>query len=179
LLEPQNWVIVAAAGIGWHSGSIAGLAWAAAGALCAVVAPVMITQEARRQARLADWRTDPDEHKLTALGLIIMSMASCLALQLGFGAPGQVVTLTITMLALTAALLTAARSWRISVRATVISAATLLLAFSYGPLLLLLYGAVAWAARSKEERSAYTWPQTAAGLTLGTLTPAAIYVLLH
>jgi hypothetical protein len=128
---------------------------------------------------LSPGELNASERRLAAVGMGVMVAGAGLAIQVGYGAPGPVVTFTVATLVLSVVLTATTHRWRISVCSAIASAAGVALAFTFGPGLLLLAVPIAVMANSRGERSAHIWPETSAGLTLGTLATTLVYLKLH
>jgi hypothetical protein len=179
ILEPKNWIIAVTVLIGWHSGHLAGIGWGLLGALFAAVLPTLFIRHGMRRGRFADRHVGTRDHRLTVMTFIIISVATGVGLQAGFGAPGPVLALTVTMLVAIAVLMAITVKWKISVHCAVSSGATVMLALTYGPAMLALYSLVGLVAWSRAELKDHTPAQAAAGTVLGAALSAAIFLALR
>lgn len=168
VLEPRNCVIAVTLLVGWHSGHLAGVSWGLLGALFAVVLPTVSIRHAATR-----------EYQLTVMGFTVMSVAAAVSLQTALGAPGPVIALTVTMLAAVAVLKAITAKWKISVRCAVSSGATIVLALTYGPVMLALYALVGVAAWSRAGLKDHTPAQAAAGTILGAALSVAVFLPLR
>ena len=179
LLEPKNWIIAVTAGIGWHSGHLAGIGWGLLGALFAAVLPTLFIKRGMRRGRFADRHVGARDHRLTVMAFIIASVTTGVCLQAFLGAPRPVFALTVTMLAAITVLMAITVKWKISVHCAVSSGATIMLALTYGPAMLTLYALVGLVAWSRTELKDHTPAQAAAGTLFGAALSAVIFLALR
>lgn len=177
LLDPKTWIIVAALAIGWHSGHLTGVAWGLFGILFAAVIPVAYIKRQTHRGRWSDRHLGVRTQRLTAMTVIIGSVAIAVAGMLLFNAPRPMIALIAAMLVTLVLLMAITTGWKISVHTAVSSGAVAMLTLDYGPILLTGYTLVALVAWSRVALGAHTRAQTIAGAALGAIAAGATFYL--
>ncbi len=174
-LEPTNWMIVTLVAIGWHAGGHAGLGWGLLAALFAGVLPAAVISYGVRRGLWADRTVAARRPRLLVLALITGCVAAGLILLIACGAPRLLTGYLGFMLASVAVLAAITTVWKISIHCAVASGSAAILAFTFGPLVLLAYLLVALLCWSRVELGDHTALQVIAGAALGAGAAAAAY----
>lgn len=167
-LEPKNWIIVASLLIGWASGGVTGLAWGGISALFAAVIPTLIIKKGVHAGRWGDRHLGVRQHRLIVMALILTSVATGIALMIAANAPQTIIALTAAMFATLVILAVITTRWKISVHAAVAAGASVMLAMTFAPLILIpLVAVVALVGWSRVALRDHTLGQVIAGALLG------------
>ena len=177
-LEPKNWLIVTVVAIGWHADGRAGIGWGLLAALFTAVLPTLFISRGVRHGRWSDRNVGARRPRLLVLAFITASVAAGLILLLVLGAPPLLTGYLAFMLASVAVLAAITTVWKISIHCAVASGSVMILALTYGPLVLggyLLVGLLGWARVAVKDHSV---AQVMAGSVLGAAAAAVAYALL-
>jgi membrane-associated phospholipid phosphatase len=177
-LEPKNWLIVTVVAIGWHADGRAGIGWGLLAALFTGVLPTLFISYGVRHGRWSDRNVGARRPRLLVLAFITASVAAGLILLLVLGAPPLLTGYLAFMLASVAVLAAITTVWKISIHCAVASGSVMILALTYGPLVLggyLLVGLLGWARVMVKDHSV---AQVMAGSLLGAAAAAGAYALL-
>jgi membrane-associated phospholipid phosphatase len=174
-LEPTNWLIVVVVAVGWHAGGRAGLGWGLLAALFAGVLPAAFLAYGVRRGLWADRNVGARRPRLIVLGFITASVAAGLVVLIACGAPRLLTGYLAFMLASIAVLAAITFVWKISIHCAVASGSVVILALSFGPLVLLGYALVAVLGWSRVALGDHTAWQVIAGAALGAGAAAAAY----
>lgn len=178
LLEPKNWIIATTLAVGWHADGAAGLAWGAVAALFAGVLPMVFINRGVRRGQWDDRYVGAKRARLTVLAFIIASVATGLALLVGFGAPTELSGYFGCMLGSVAVLAGITTVWKISIHCAVAAGSVTILALLFGPWLVPAYLLVALTAWSRVVVKDHTTAQVIAGSLLGVAAAAVTYALI-
>jgi hypothetical protein len=178
LLEPKNWLIVTVVGVGWHADGLAGVGWGLLAALFTAVLPTVFISYGVRHGRWDDRTVGARRPRLLVLAFITASVAAGLIVLAAGGAPRLLTGYLAFMLASVAALALVTVVWKISIHCAVASGSVAILAFTYGPLVLLGYALVALLGWSRVALKDHTVAQVAAGCVLGAGAAALAYAVL-
>ena len=177
-LEPKNWLIVTVVAIGWHADGRAGIGWGLLAALFTAVLPTVFISRGVRHGRWSDRNVGARRPRLLVLAFITASVAAGLILLLVLGAPPLLTGYLAFMLASVAVLAAITTVWKISIHCAVASGSVMILALTYGPLVLcgyVLVGVLGWARVVVRDHSV---AQVVAGSVLGAAAAAMAYALL-
>ena len=177
-LEPKNWLIVTVVAIGWHADGRAGIGWGLLAALFTAVLPTVFISRGVRHGRWSDRNVGARRPRLLVLAFITASVAAGLILLLVLGAPPLLTGYLAFMLASVAVLAAITTVWKISIHCAVASGSVMILALTYGPLVLcgyVLVGLLGWARVAVRDHSV---AQVVAGSVLGAVAAAVAYALL-
>ncbi|HTX26394.1 MAG TPA: hypothetical protein VME19_05180 [Streptosporangiaceae bacterium] len=178
VLEPTNWLIVTAVAVGWHAGGRAGLGWGLLAALFAGVLPAVFLSYGVRRGLWSDRTVGARRPRLVVLGFITASVAAGLVLLIVLGAPRLLTGYLAFMLGSVAVLAAITFAWKISIHCAVASGSVAILAFTFGPLVLLAYVLVALLCWSRVALGDHTVSQVIAGAALGAGAAALAYATL-
>jgi membrane-associated phospholipid phosphatase len=178
VLEPTNWLIVTVVAIGWHADGRAGLGWGLLAALFAGVLPAVFISYGVRRGLWSDRTVGARRPRLLVLGFITASVAAGLVLLIVLGAPRLLTGYLAFMLGSVAVLAAITFAWKISIHCAVASGSVAILAFTYGPLVLLGYVLVALLCWSRVALGDHTVWQVIAGSVLGAGAAALAYAAL-
>jgi hypothetical protein len=177
-LEPKNWLIVTVVAIGWHADGRAGIGWGLLAALFTAVLPTVFISRGVRHGRWSDRNVGARRPRLLVLAFITASVAAGQILLLVLGAPPLLTGYLAFMLASVAVLAAITTVWKISIHCAVASGSVMILALTYGPLVLcgyVLVGLLGWARVAVRDHSV---AQVVAGSVLGAVAAALAYALL-
>jgi membrane-associated phospholipid phosphatase len=178
LLEPTSWLIVTVLAVGWHADGRAGLGWGLLAAVFAGVIPAVFLSYGVRRGMWGDRTVGARRPRLIVLGFITASVAAGLVVLLVAGAPRLLTGYLAFMLGSVAVLAAITFVWKISIHCAVASGSVAILAFTYGPLVLLGYVLVALLCWSRVALGDHTVPQVIAGSVLGAGAGALAYAAL-
>jgi membrane-associated phospholipid phosphatase len=178
LLEPTNWLIVTVLAVGWHADGRAGLGWGLLAAVFAGVVPAAFLSYGVRRGLWDDRTVGARRPRLVVLGFITASVAAGLVVLLVAGAPRLLTGYLAFMLGSVAVLAAITFVWKISIHCAVASGSVAILAFTYGPLVLLGYVLVALLCWARVALGDHTVPQVLAGSALGAGAAALAYAAL-
>jgi membrane-associated phospholipid phosphatase len=178
LLEPTNWLIVTMLAVGWHATGRAGLGWGLLAALFAGVLPRVVISYGVRRGLWDDRTVAARRPRLIVLGFITGSVAVGVILLVVLGAPRLLTGYLAFMLGSVAVLAAITVAWKISIHCAVASGSVAILAFTYGPLVLLGYVLVALLCWARVALGDHTVPQVIAGSVLGACAAALAYAAL-
>jgi hypothetical protein len=179
LLEPKNWLIVTVVGVGWHADGLAGLGWGLLAALFTAVLPTVFISYGVRHGRWDDRNVGARRPRLIVLAFIIASVTAGLIVLAAGGAPRLLTGYLGFMLASVAALALVTVVWKISIHCAVASGSVAILAFTYGPLVLVGYLLVALLGWSRVTLKDHTVAQVVAGCVLGAGAAVLAYAALE
>jgi hypothetical protein len=177
-LEPKNWLIVTVVAIGWHADGRAGIGWGLLAALFTAVLPTWFISDGVRHGRWSDRNVGARRPRLLVLAFITASVAAGLILLLVLGAPRLLTGYLAFMLASVAVLAAITTVWKISIHCAVASGSVVILALTYGPLVLLGYALVGLLGWARVVVKDHTVAQVVAGSVLGAAAAAMAYALL-
>jgi membrane-associated phospholipid phosphatase len=178
LLEPTNWLIVTVLAVGWRANGRAGLGWGVVAAVFAGVLPAVLLSYGVRRGLWSDRTVGARRPRLIVLGFIMGSVAAGLVVLVAAGAPRLLTGYLAFMLGSVAVLAAITFVWKISIHCAVASGSVAILAFTYGPLVLLGYVLVALLCWARVELGDHTVPQVIAGSVLGAGAAALAYAAL-
>jgi len=178
LLEPKNWIIATTLAVGWHADGASGLAWGAVAAFFAGVLPMVFISRGVRDGRWNDRYVGAKRPRLIVLSFIIASVATGLALLVGFGAPGELSGYFGCMLGSVALLAAITTVWKISIHCAVAAGSVTILALLFGPWVAPAYLLVALTAWSRVVLKDHTAAQVMAGSLLGVAAAFVTYALI-
>jgi len=178
LLEPKNWLIVTAIGVGAHADGWAGAGWGLLAAFFAAVLPTAFISYGIRRGRWEDRNVGDRRPRLVVLAFIIASVATGLILLAVLGAPALLTGYLAFMLASVAGLAAITLVWKISIHCAVAAGSVTILALVYGPLVLggyVLVGLLGWSRVAVRD---HTVLQVAGGSVLGAAAALLAYAVL-
>jgi hypothetical protein len=178
LLEPTNWLIVTVLAVGWHTDGRAGLGWGMLAAVFAGVLPAVLLSYGVRRGLWSDRTVGARRPRLIVLGFIMGSVAAGLVVLVAAGAPRLLTGYLAFMLGSVAVLAAITFVWKISIHCAVASGSVAIVAFTYGPLVLVGYVLVALLCWARVELGDHTVPQVIAGSVLGAGAAALAYAAL-
>jgi len=178
LLEPANWLIVTVLAVGWRADGRAGLGWGALAAVFAGVLPAVLLRYGVRRGLWRDRTVGVRRPRLVVLGFITLSVAVGLLLLAVLGAPRLLTGYLAFMLGSVCVLAAITFAWKISIHCAVASGSVAILAFTFGPLVLVGYGLVALLGWSRVVLGDHTVAQVVAGSVLGAGAAAVAYAAL-
>ncbi|CAL9586033.1 hypothetical protein SUDANB106_05143 [Streptomyces sp. enrichment culture] len=176
-LEPKNWIIAVTLLVGWHTAQWNGMAWGVVGALFAAVIPITFIKYGIRKGYWGDRHVGAKPARLVVMAVILLSVATGIALMIAAGAPHTVIALIVSMLVTLAILTGITVAWKISVHQAVSAGACAMLIQTYGVWMavgFLLVVVVGW---SRVELRDHTRNQVIAGTILGTIVAATVFHL--
>jgi hypothetical protein len=177
-LEPKNWLIVTVVAIGWHADGRTGIGWGLLAALFTALLPTLFISRGVRHGRWSDRNVGARRPRLLVLAFITASVAAGLILLLVLGAPPLLTGYLAFMLASVAVLAAITTVWKISIHCAVASGSVMILALTYGPLVLCGYVLVALLAWARVTVQDHSVAQVIAGSVLGAAAAAVAYALL-
>jgi len=178
LLEPTSWLVVTVLAVGWHAGGRAGLGWGLLAALFAGVLPAVFIAYGVRRGLWGDRTVGARRPRLVVLGFISASVAVGLILLAVLGAPRLLTGYLAFMLGSVAVLAAITFAWKISIHCAVASGSVAILAFTFGPLVLVGYVLVALLAWSRVALGDHKVSQVIVGSVLGAGAAALAYATL-
>lgn len=176
-LEPKNWIIAVTLLVGWHTAQWNGMAWGVVGALFAAIIPITFIKYGIRKGYWGDRHVGAKPARLVVMAVILLSVATGIALMISAGAPRTMIALIVSMLVTLAILTVITFAWKISVHQAVSAGACAMLVQTYGAWLavgFLLVVVVGW---SRVELRDHTRNQVIAGTILGTIVAATVFHL--
>ncbi|MFF8481927.1 phosphatase PAP2 family protein [Streptomyces antibioticus] len=176
-LEPKNWIIAVTLMVGWHTAEWTGAAWGAVGALFAAVIPIAFIKYGIKKGYWGDRHVGAKPARLVVMAVILLSVATGIALMAAAGAPRTMVALIVTMLVTLATLALITFTWKISVHQAVSAGACAMLVQTYGAWMTLGFLLVVVVGWSRVELRDHTRNQVIAGTILGAFVAAAIFHL--
>ena len=178
LLEPANWLIVTVLAVGWRADGRAGLGWGALAAVFAGVLPAVLLRYGVRRGLWRDRTVGVRRPRLVVLGFITLSVAVGLLLLAVLGAPRLLTGYLAFMLGSVFVLAAITFAWKISIHCAVASGSVAILAFTFGPLVLVGSALVALLGWSRVVLGDHTVAQVVAGSVLGAGAAAVAYAAL-
>jgi membrane-associated phospholipid phosphatase len=178
LLEPTNSLIVTVLAVGWHADGRAGLGWGLLAAVFAGALPAVLLSYGVRRGLWSDRTVGARRPRLIVLGFIMGSVAAGLVVLVAAGAPRLLTGYLAFMLGSVAVLAAITFVWKISIHCAVASGSVAILAFTYGPLVLVGYVLVALLCWARVELGDHTVAQVIAGSVLGAGAAALAYAAL-
>ncbi len=175
LLEPTNWLIVTVLAVGWRADGRAGLGWGLLAALFAGVIPAVFLSYGVRRGLWSDRTVGARRPRLIVLGFIMGSVAAGLVVLVVAAAPRLLTGYLAFMLSSVAVLAAITLVWKISIHCAVASGSVVILALTFGPLVLLGYMLVALLCWARVVLGDHTIGQVVAGSVLGAGAAVAAY----
>lgn len=174
VFQPRNVLLVGMLAIGLAAaGHWTGLLWGLLGALCAGLIPAGYIEWERGRGTWGD-RHVVDRTKRAPIFLVILGSIGAGSLVMVLGdAPTGILAAMLALWAMTVILLGVNTVWKISVDASVASAAVALLAAVHSPWWLLAYAMTAAVCWSRVALGYHTVGQVTAGTALGATTAVA------
>jgi membrane-associated phospholipid phosphatase len=154
------------------------LAWAVVASLFASLIPISYVLREIRKHRFSNRHVPVREQRRAPLLVALASVTVGLLTINAMGAPRPLVALIAAMLAGLAVSLVVTLFWKMSIHTAVVSGSVVILAFVFGPVLLLTAPLVALVAWSRVELGDHTFAQVAGGAGLGALVALTTYPLL-
>jgi len=142
------------------------------------VLPTLFISYGVRHGRWSDRNVGARRPRLLVLAFITASVAAGLILLLVLGAPRLLTGYLAFMLASVGVLAAITTVWKISIHCAVASGSVVILALTYGPLVLLGYALVALLGWARVTVQDHTVAQVVAGSVLGAAAAAVAYALL-
>ncbi|MFJ1816805.1 phosphatase PAP2 family protein [Streptomyces sp. NPDC088139] len=176
-LEPKNWIIAVTLLIGWHTAQWTGVAWGVVGALFAAIIPITFIKYGIRKGHWGDRHVGAKRARLIVMAVILLSVATGIALMTAAGAPHTMIALIVSMLATLAILAAITLAWKISVHQAVSAGACAMLVQTYGPWMALGFLLVVLVGWSRVELRDHTRNQVVAGTILGATVAAIVFQL--
>lgn len=181
LLSPAVVALVLPLALAWHATGhdvAATLGWGALTAVFFCVLPMaFLVRGARRGRWDGHWVRDRADRTLPLLVCLGSALAGMAVMLMG-GAPRAVVALAWAMIVTLATCLVITRWWKVSIHATVAAGAVAMVAYLYGPWLLLLALLVALVCWSRVAVEDHTVTQVVAGTILGPVVGGAVFAAL-
>ncbi|MGH3759639.1 hypothetical protein [Actinophytocola sp.] len=181
LLSPAVVVVVLPLAVAWHATGHSVPATLGWGVLVAVLFSVLpmafLVRGARRGRWEGHWVRDR-AHRTVPLLVCLASALTGMTIMLLGGAPRQLVALAWAMILTLVVCLLITRWWKVSVHATVAGGAVAMVAFLYGPWLLLLALLVALVCWARVVLADHTVPQVVVGAVLGPVVGGAVFLVL-
>ncbi len=181
VLSPAVVAVALPLAVAWHAtgyDAVATVAWGVVIAIFFCVLPMaFLVRGARRGRWDGHWVRDR-AHRMVPLLVCLGSALAGMVVMLVGGAPRELVALAWAMIITLAACLVITRWWKVSVHAAVAGGAVAMLAFVYGPWLLVLVALVAlvcWARVAVED---HTVAQVVVGAALGPVVGGAAFLAL-
>jgi membrane-associated phospholipid phosphatase len=182
LLSPPPILAVLALVVAWDSSPTAAMAilWGGIAAVSASVLPYALILRSVRRGRLSDRNISLREQRVRFGGVAITSILIGLVVVLVvFDAPAEMVALQASIAVGVACGWVITLWWKISVHAAIAAGAATVLLLVFGPALLALWPLVAVIAWSRVQVGDHTAAQVLAGVALGVVVNATIFLLLR
>jgi membrane-associated phospholipid phosphatase len=175
-LEPKNWVIAVIALVAMHADGTAGIGWGLLAIMVAVGLPTAFFRSGLRKGRWSDRHVAIRRQRLPLMVFVIACVGGSLTILAAAGAPRPVLAV-IAAVMVTATVLTAiTAAWKVSVHCATSSGAVIVLALTFGPLLLACYLLVAAVGWSRLALLDHTLAQVLVGVLLGAGISAVTYL---
>lgn len=181
VLSPAVVIVALPLAVAWHATGYSPLPTLGWGLLVAVfysAIPMVIVIRGARRGRWDGHWVRERERRLVPLGLCLLSTLVGLGIMLVGDAPREVLALAWSMVATCVACLAITRWWKVSLHATVAGGAVAMVAFLYGPWLLLLSVLVALVCWSRVVVEDHTVGQVVVGAVLGPVVGGAVFLAL-
>jgi membrane-associated phospholipid phosphatase len=181
LLSPPPILAVLALVVAWDSSPTAAMAilWGGIAAVSASVLPYALILRGVRRGRLSDRNISLREQRIRFGGVAITSILTGLAVLVVFDAPAEMVALQASIAVGVACGWVITLWWKISVHAAIAAGAATVLLLVFGPALLAVWPLVAVIAWSRVQVGDHTTAQVLAGVALGVVVNATIFLLLR
>jgi membrane-associated phospholipid phosphatase len=181
LLSPPPILAVLALVVAWDSSPTAAMAilWGGIAAVSASVLPYALILRGVRRGRLSDRNISLREQRIRFGGVAITSILVGLAVLVVFDAPAEMVALQASIAVGVACGWVITLWWKISVHAAIAAGAATVLVLVFGPALLAVWPLVAVIAWSRVQVGDHTAAQVLAGVALGVVVNATIFLLLR
>lgn len=162
--------------VGWHSGGVTGVAWAAVAAVFCCFLPLAILLWGVRRGIWEDLHVKAREQRVMPLLAMIASVfAGAVTLASFDNAPRELVALEVAMLAGLCAVLTITTWWKVSIHTTVVSGVLAVLTQTYGLYMIAATPLVALIAWSRVVLGDHTVAQTMVGSVVGAVIAAGVF----
>lgn len=179
VLSPAVVVVALPLAVAWHATGGAPVATVAWGLVVVVFYSALpmafVVRGARRGRWEGHWVRDR-AHRTVPLLVCLGSALAGMAVLLAWSAPRAVVALAWAMITTLAVCLMITRWWKVSVHATVAGGAVAMVAFLYGPRLLVLVPLVVLVCWSRVAVRDHTVAQVAVGALLGPVVGGAVFL---
>ncbi|WKV74201.1 phosphatase PAP2 family protein [Streptomyces sp. PCS3-D2] len=179
VLEPRTWIIGVTLLMGWHADRLTGIGWGLVAAVFCGVVPMLWIKWGQRRGYWGDRHVRRRQDRLIVLPGVIISVATCITLMFTLSAPREMSALVLAMLATLVAILAITTAWKISVHTAVSAGALVMLAFAYGPWVLVAVPLVALVGWSRVVLRDHTLAQVLAGTVLGAVLAGAVFTWLR
>ncbi|MYS23067.1 PAP2 superfamily protein [Streptomyces sp. DvalAA-14] len=179
VLAPAPVLVVLLLVVGWHSGRVAGVAWAVAAATVSVGIPLAVVIGGVRAGRFTDIHVRVRRQRALPLAVAIACAVLCVVLLGPLGAPRELVVLVATIMAGLATGAAITVWWKVSGHTAVTGAATVILVADYGPRLLLVLVPACLVVWSRIVLRDHTPAQTVVGFLVGAAVSCVLFVPLH
>ncbi|MFJ2023493.1 hypothetical protein ACIODW_06710 [Streptomyces sp. NPDC087897] len=174
VLQPRNVLLAGMLGIGLAAaGDWTGLLWGLLGALCAGLIPAGYIEWERERGTWGDRHVVDRTKRAPIFFVILGSIGGGSVVMVVGNAPTGILAAMLALWAMTIGLLAVNTVWKISVDASVASAAVALLAVVHSPWWLAAYTLTVAACWSRVALGYHTVAQTVAGAGLGAATTVA------
>jgi membrane-associated phospholipid phosphatase len=151
--------------------------WGLIAVVFAALIPIAYVLQGVRKRRLTHRHVPKREQRRLPLIVGISSVFVGLVLISSLGAPKPLVALVASMLAGLLVSLAVTIFWKVSIHTAVVAGAVVILAFTFGPILLVTAPAIALIAWSRVELGDHTPAQVIVGATLGAVVAFTTYPL--
>ncbi|MGW0137497.1 hypothetical protein [Streptomyces calvus] len=176
-LEPKNWIIAVTLLVGWHTAQWSGVAWGVVGALFAAIIPITFIKYGIRKGYWGDRHVGAKPARLVVMAVILLSVATGIALMIAADAPSTMIALIVSMLVTLAVLAVITFAWKISVHQAVSAGACAMLVQTYGAWMALGFLLVVVVGWSRVELRDHTRNQAIVGTILGAIVAALVFRL--
>jgi len=181
LLSPPPILAVLALVVAWDSSPTAAMAilWGGIAAVSASVLPYALILRSVRRGRLSDRNISLREQRVRFGGVAITSILIGLVVLVVFDAPAEMVALQASIAVGVACGWVITLWWKISVHAAIAAGAATVLLLVFGLALLVVWPLVALIGWSRVQVGDHTPAQVLAGVALGVVVNATIFLLLR
>jgi membrane-associated phospholipid phosphatase len=181
LLSPPPILVVLALVVAWASSPTPAMAvvWGAIAAVFASVLPYALILRGVRRGQLSDTNISLREQRIRFGVVAITSILVGLAVLAALDAPAEMVALQASIAVGVACGWVVTLWWKISVHAAIAAGAATVLLLIFGPALLAVWPLVAVIAWSRVQVGDHTAAQVLAGVALGVVVNATIFLLLR
>jgi membrane-associated phospholipid phosphatase len=181
LLSPPPILVVLALVVAWASSPTPAMAvvWGAIAAAFASVLPYALILRGVRRGQLSDTNISLREQRIRFGVVAITSILVGLAVLAALDAPAEMVALQASIAVGVACGWVITLWWKISVHAAIAAGAATVLVLVFGPALLAVWPLVAVIAWSRVQVGDHTPAQVLAGVALGVVVNATIFLLLR
>lgn len=151
------------------------IAWGLVAALFAAGVPFAFIVRGARRGAWSTHHVNERERRPLVLAVALGSLLVGVVILAALNAPRELVALVVAMGAGLLSVLAVSRVWKVSIHAAVAGGTTVVLAFTFGPVLL-VFGLVALAAAwSRTVLDDHSVPQVLVGLCIGAVVAAAVF----